>query len=150
MKSRESKMRRAQRGQRSSQMTQQEEEKAFTLGLLDCCPRCGESFEGYPDEDQQRQHLVDCMDDKKHAEFKAHRIEQVLDPPYRPTGFRPPPLSPEVTASNTNENASPLCAAKSQAGERRQGEQAAVCSEQSRLGPSWWTDTPGTQPSLKH
>ena len=40
---------------------------------MDCCPRCGESFEGYPDEDTQRQHLVDCMDDKKHAAFAAKR-----------------------------------------------------------------------------
>ncbi len=48
-------------------------ERAFLLGLVDACPRCGESLEGYPDEAEQRRHLMECTDTRKHA---AHRKEQ--------------------------------------------------------------------------
>lgn len=71
MKATEAKLRRASRGAARG-LSQAEEERAFTLGLRDCCPRCGQEFEEYSEE-LQRQHLVDCMDDKKHAEFKAKR-----------------------------------------------------------------------------
>lgn len=73
IRNREAKLRRAQRSssKRSDHLSAEEEEKAFTLGLIDCCPRCGESFEGYPEEDLQREHLVECMDDKKHALFQV-------------------------------------------------------------------------------
>lgn len=46
-------------------------ESAFVLGLIDCCPRCGEMLEDYGDEDCQRQHLMNCTDEVKHSEFKA-------------------------------------------------------------------------------
>lgn len=73
IRNREAKLRRAQRSSsKRSDLSTEEEEKAFTLGLIDCCPRCGESFEGYPEEDLQREHLVECMDDKKHAQFKVN------------------------------------------------------------------------------
>jgi len=76
IRNREAKLRRAQRsGNRA--LSVEDEEKAFSLGLIDCCPRCGESFEDYEDEDSQRLHLVECMDDKKHAEFKAKRLEKL-------------------------------------------------------------------------
>jgi hypothetical protein len=42
-------------------------ERAFLLGLVDACPRCGESLEGYPDEAEQRRHLMECTDTRKHA-----------------------------------------------------------------------------------
>ena len=71
IRNREAKLRRAQRSSSKRSDLSAEEEKAFTLGLIDCCPRCGESFEGYPEEDLQREHLVECMDDKKHAQFKV-------------------------------------------------------------------------------
>lgn len=75
IRNREAKMRRAQRSSsKRSELSLQEEENAFTLGLIDCCPRCGESFEGYPEEDLQREHLVECMDDKKHAQFKVNAL----------------------------------------------------------------------------
>ena len=48
-------------------------ERAFLLGLVDACPRCGESLEGYPDEAEQRRHLMECTDTRKHAQ---HRKEQ--------------------------------------------------------------------------
>lgn len=73
-KAREQKQRRAARQSRS--LSAEEEERAFLMGLVDCCPRCGEVFEGYPDEESQRQHLTDCMDDKKHAEHQSKKAEK--------------------------------------------------------------------------
>ena len=64
LKTREAKQRRASR---MSGRGGFDEEKAFLMGLVDCCPRCGESFEGYPDEETQRLHLMDCTDTRKHA-----------------------------------------------------------------------------------
>ena len=43
-----------------------DQEKAFLMGLLDCCPRCGATFDSFPDYDQ-RIHLAECTDDKKQA-----------------------------------------------------------------------------------
>ena len=70
MKATEAKLRRASRGAARGALSIAEQEHAFTLGLSDCCPRCGQEFEEYSEE-LQRRHLVECMDDKKHAEFKA-------------------------------------------------------------------------------
>jgi hypothetical protein len=47
-----------------------DQDKAFLLGLLDCCPRCGETFDNFPDQDQ-RLHLMECTDDNgKQAAYK--------------------------------------------------------------------------------
>lgn len=74
IKERESKQRRARL---SSRMTDQESERAFMLGLVDCCPRCGEDLEGYHDEESQREHLMNCTDTTKHAEHKKKVAEKV-------------------------------------------------------------------------
>jgi hypothetical protein len=47
-------------------------EQAFLLGLADECPRCGESLEGYPDEESQRLHLSTC-DGALHTDKLAAR-----------------------------------------------------------------------------
>mmetsp|Transcript_2682 Transcript_2682/g.4029 ORF Transcript_2682/g.4029 Transcript_2682/m.4029 type:complete len:562 (-) Transcript_2682:123-1808(-) len=58
------------RAARSISRDQQTAEAAFVMGLEDCCPRCGEGFEGYPDEEAQRHHMMNCTDENKH---KKHR-----------------------------------------------------------------------------
>lgn len=68
LKAREAKLRRANRS--ISKLSTAESERAFILGLVDCCPRCGESFEGYPDEEAQRMHLAECTDTVKHTQHK--------------------------------------------------------------------------------
>merc|ERR1712166_945213 len=55
----------------------QVQERAFVLGLADCCPRCGEELKGVGDEDAQRMHLRECKDSKKHqAHKKRQKCEQ--------------------------------------------------------------------------
>mmetsp|Transcript_26973 Transcript_26973/g.25829 ORF Transcript_26973/g.25829 Transcript_26973/m.25829 type:complete len:441 (+) Transcript_26973:101-1423(+) len=69
LKARESKQSRAKRMD-SRGRGGVDQDKAFLLGLLDCCPRCGETFENYPDNDQ-RLHLMECTDENgKQAEYK--------------------------------------------------------------------------------
>lgn len=51
------------------------QEKLFILGLRDECPRCGESLEGYPDEEEQRRHLRECTDRVKAVRYKQ-RLEE--------------------------------------------------------------------------
>eukprot|EP00607_Mallomonas_marina_P006134 CAMPEP_0182431510 /NCGR_PEP_ID=MMETSP1167-20130531/49736_1 /TAXON_ID=2988 /ORGANISM="Mallomonas Sp, Strain CCMP3275" /LENGTH=249 /DNA_ID=CAMNT_0024617929 /DNA_START=971 /DNA_END=1717 /DNA_ORIENTATION=+ len=73
-KTKESKQRRAAR----HRVDDVEEEKAFLLGLVDSCPRCGESLEEYDDE-AQRRHLSECTDTDKHmshAKRKAKAAEK--------------------------------------------------------------------------
>jgi hypothetical protein len=64
---RDSKQRRAARS--SARGSAFDSERAFMLGLVDECPRCGESLESYEDE-AQRQHLMECVDECKH---RAHQ-----------------------------------------------------------------------------
>lgn len=45
-------------------------EEAFSLGLTDACPRCGEPMASFADEAEQRQHLRECTDTVKHAKHK--------------------------------------------------------------------------------
>jgi hypothetical protein len=49
-------------------------ERAFVLGLEDCCPRCGESLETFS-EDEAFQHLRNCTDTKKHVEHAIKKKE---------------------------------------------------------------------------
>ena len=70
LKARRAKERRAVRSARGTSLSQHEMEKAFVMGLEDCCPRCGESFEGYPDEETQRLHLMNCTDDVRHMQYR--------------------------------------------------------------------------------
>lgn len=48
-------------------------EEAFSLGLTDCCPRCGESMSEFPGEAEQRQHLRECTDSAKHAKHATKK-----------------------------------------------------------------------------
>jgi hypothetical protein len=64
---RETKQRRAARATSRGVGSGADVERAFLLGLVDACPRCGESLEGYPDEAEQRRHLMECTDTRKHA-----------------------------------------------------------------------------------
>ena len=61
-KARLAKLRRAQRRQRNHQDDGNDAELAFVQCLVDSCPRCGECFEGYPDEEFHRSHLLGCND----------------------------------------------------------------------------------------
>lgn len=61
----------------ASSLNRMEEESAFIMGLIDCCPRCGELLEGYPTEEEQRQHLMECNDVSKHKEFKAVKEKDI-------------------------------------------------------------------------
>ena len=62
------------RAERSAGRESVDEEKAFTLGLLDECPRCGESLEEYA-EDKCSQHLRECTDDVKIKEHKVKKAQ---------------------------------------------------------------------------
>ena len=48
------------------------------IGLVDCCPRCGEVFSrdnpNFIDEESQRNHLLECMDDEKCKAFQMKRF----------------------------------------------------------------------------
>ena len=64
LKAKEAKMRRAARSNRGLSM--KEKEASFFFGLSDVCPRCGEDFTEMEDEEEQRLHLLQCNDEKKH------------------------------------------------------------------------------------
>lgn len=49
------------------------QEKAFIMGLADCCPRCGEMLQSLGDEDAQRAHLRGCNDSSKHQAHKKKK-----------------------------------------------------------------------------
>lgn len=44
-------------------------EKALVLGLVDICPRCGESLEEFESEEACREHLLLCTNEEKHAVY---------------------------------------------------------------------------------
>lgn len=69
------KQRRAEgRAGRSEHLSAEEEERAFVMGLADCCPRCGEFFETYRrDGEAQQLHLLQCGDGHKHAAHQAQK-----------------------------------------------------------------------------
>jgi len=62
------------RAERSAGRESVDEEKAFTLGLLDECPRCGESLEDYSEE-LCSQHLRECINDTKIKEHKVKKAQ---------------------------------------------------------------------------
>jgi len=64
-KAKEAKRRRARSANRTGESL--DEEKAYLLGLLDVCPRCGEPLEEMADEEAQRRHLMECTDDQVQA-----------------------------------------------------------------------------------
>jgi hypothetical protein len=72
LKAREAKLRRNARGKASI-----DEEVAFTLGLVDSCPRCGENLEDFED-DAARLHLMECTDVRKHMEHRKKKAEEAL------------------------------------------------------------------------
>jgi len=72
LKAKEAKLRRNARGKPSV-----DDELAFTLGLIDECPRCGENLEDYED-DSARMHLMECTDVRKHQEHKKKKVEEAL------------------------------------------------------------------------
>jgi len=74
LKGKEAKLRRNSRAKSSI-----DEEKAFTLGLIDQCPRCGEDLEELGDDDAARLHLMECVDLKKHAEHRKKKVEDALE-----------------------------------------------------------------------
>jgi hypothetical protein len=84
-KERDQKKRRLERANRNQ--VKSNEEDVFLLGLSDICPRCGEGLEHYGEE-EQRNHLMECTDKKKHAQYnneknlkkqKIEKLEQKKD-----------------------------------------------------------------------
>ena len=71
-KSRETKMRRAAAAERRNPRSL-DEESAFTLGLSDCCPRCGIELEECGDEEASRRHLMECNDENAHRVHKTKK-----------------------------------------------------------------------------
>lgn len=69
IKAREAKLRRAKRG--GGDHDANTAENVFMMGLSDICPRCGEDFTEFGDEDEQRRHLMECTDDVKHTNYSA-------------------------------------------------------------------------------
>jgi hypothetical protein len=78
IKIREAKQRRNQSAsRRSEKFGSLNKEKAFVLGLIDVCPRCGESLEEFESEDACREHLLLCNDSDKHASYsRKQKAEQ--------------------------------------------------------------------------
>ncbi|KAJ1407020.1 hypothetical protein B484DRAFT_456666 [Ochromonadaceae sp. CCMP2298] len=72
-KAKEAKLRRANR---SASRTGDSGEAAFSLGLSDVCPRCGEDFTEFGNEEDQRMHLMECSDTKKQGDFKAKKDKE--------------------------------------------------------------------------
>ena len=70
LKERETKVRRAKR---SSMTDKVDEEKAFMFNLTDVCPRCGESLEELLSDEDQRRHLMECVDERKHQEYASKK-----------------------------------------------------------------------------
>ena len=75
LKGKEAKLRRNARSKSTI-----DEEIAFTLGLMDQCPRCGEEldFEDVDDAARARLHLMTCNDVTKHAEHRKKKVEDAL------------------------------------------------------------------------
>ena len=75
VKAQRTKRRRAEgRASNRGKISEVEEEDAFVMGLVDCCPRCGLFFEKYRNEGEaQRLHLMQCGDRKQHAEYQAQK-----------------------------------------------------------------------------
>jgi curved DNA-binding protein CbpA len=73
LRAREAKQRRAARSNRGTPLTAKEQERSFMMGLSDVCPRCGEDFTEMEDEEEQRRHLMECVDEKKHKEFAVKK-----------------------------------------------------------------------------
>lgn len=69
-KERDQKKRRQERASRN--VDKANEEDIFLLGLSDICPRCGEGLDHYGEE-EQRNHLMECTDKKKHAQYKNEK-----------------------------------------------------------------------------
>eukprot|EP00906_Rhabdomonas_costata_P026343 RCo037514 len=61
---------------RKPQRNMPRHKKSCLSPLRDECPRCGESFEGYPDEEEQRRHLRECTDSRKAVQYKQRLQEQ--------------------------------------------------------------------------
>jgi hypothetical protein len=72
-KAKEAKLRRANR---SASRGGDSGEAAFSLGLSDVCPRCGEDFTEFGNEEDQRMHLMECSDSKKQGEFKSKKDKE--------------------------------------------------------------------------
>eukprot|EP00993_Chasmostoma_nieuportense_P007669 NODE_934_length_1753_cov_7.199877_g876_i0.p1 GENE.NODE_934_length_1753_cov_7.199877_g876_i0~~NODE_934_length_1753_cov_7.199877_g876_i0.p1 ORF type:complete len:561 (-),score=123.61 NODE_934_length_1753_cov_7.199877_g876_i0:71-1699(-) len=74
LRTQEAKRRRAASAQKRGNVNEDPlaQERLFILGLRDHCPRCGESMsmEGYPDEEAQQLHLLQCTDPTKAAAHK--------------------------------------------------------------------------------
>eukprot|EP00457_Paulinella_chromatophora_P002628 gb/GEZN01002633.1/.p1 GENE.gb/GEZN01002633.1/~~gb/GEZN01002633.1/.p1 ORF type:complete len:462 (-),score=128.97 gb/GEZN01002633.1/:314-1699(-) len=70
---------RRKRGQaRGTGDTEQMDERGFTLGLSDSCPRCGEDFSQNPKfrtEQEKTLHLMSCTDEKKIKQHKRRKAE---------------------------------------------------------------------------
>jgi hypothetical protein len=74
-KARVAKLRRAKRAG-GDELDKSTQEKAFLMGLTDVCPRCGEDFTELADENEQRKHLMECVDEGKHKAFDAKKSKQ--------------------------------------------------------------------------
>lgn len=57
-----------------------QEEKAFILGLIDECPRCGQIPEiERPEESDFIQHLNECVDKHLHAEYSKKKLQKEIN-----------------------------------------------------------------------
>ena len=52
-------------------LSAKQQDKLFTLGLADSCPRCGDPMSEFPSGEEQRQHLREC--DGSSDKAKAHK-----------------------------------------------------------------------------
>jgi hypothetical protein len=74
MRVKEAKRRRHQSASRRATATGSVDlEKALVLGLVDVCPRCGESLEDFESEDACREHLLLCTSEEKHAAYARRK-----------------------------------------------------------------------------
>jgi hypothetical protein len=46
---------------------------AFIFNLSDVCPRCGEEMTEFNSEEDQRRHLMECVDEKKHKMYEREK-----------------------------------------------------------------------------
>jgi hypothetical protein len=79
IKERESKRRRAGGGIRGTMTASDDHvmaEKAFAMNLIDECPRCGERLEEIESEDDQRKHLRECVNERKHVEHREAKLKR--------------------------------------------------------------------------
>ena len=75
MKAREAKLRRAERSSRNVD-NKDLLESSFLMGLSDICPRCGEDFSIYEDEEGQCKHLMECTDMNKHKLYQEKLLKE--------------------------------------------------------------------------